>query len=153
MIRGSGLDPQRFAFEITETALMNDFDAARVALSFLKAAGAEVSLDDFGTGYSSLGYVRRLPIDKIKVDRSFMSGLLTDRKSRDIVKTIVDLCRNLQISCIIEGVETHEHVVILQSLGCRHMQGYYFGRPMPARAVPDFSRTRLAEARPAPCVA
>ncbi len=135
MVELSGLAPERFAFEITETALMLDFDSAREALSSLKATGAKISLDDFGTGYSSLGYMRRLPIDKIKVDRSFMADLLTHKASRDIVKTVVDLCQNLNLSCIIEGVETHEHVLILRSLGCHMMQGYYFGKPVPAHAL------------------
>ena len=135
LIEESGVAPERIALEITETALMHDFDAARDALLALKAIGAQISLDDFGTGYSSLGYVRRLPIDKIKVDRSFMADLLVDKASRDIVKTIVDLCRNLNLDCIIEGVETADHVMILRTLGCRSMQGYHFSRPVPASEV------------------
>ena len=147
MIARSGLAPGRFAFEITETALMLDFDAACESLSFLKATGAEISLDDFGTGYSSLGYVRRLPIDRIKVDRSFMADLLTDKASRDIVKTVLDLCRNLNLCCIVEGVETYEHVLILQAFGCRTMQGYYFGKPVPAHAVAGVSAFLSPESR------
>ena len=135
LIEDSGVAPERIALEITETALMLDFDAARDALLALKATGVQISLDDFGTGYSSLGYVRRLPIDKIKVDRSFMADLLVDKASRDIVKTIVDLCRNLNLDCIIEGVETLDHVLILRGLGCRTMQGYHFGRPVPAAEI------------------
>ena len=136
IIETCGVAPERIALEITETALMHDFDAARDALLALKAIGAEISLDDFGTGYSSLGYVQRLPIDKIKVDRSFMADLLVDRTSRDIVKTVVDLCRNLNLSCIVEGVESAEHLLILRALGCRDMQGYHFSHPVPAEAVP-----------------
>ncbi|RYB06353.1 EAL domain-containing protein [Lichenibacterium ramalinae] len=139
LIEAGGVAPERIALEITETALMHDFDAARDALLALKAIGAQISLDDFGTGYSSLGYVRRLPIDKIKVDRSFMADLLVDKASRDIVKSIVDLCRNLNLDCIIEGVETADHLSILRGLGCRSMQGYHFSPPVPASEV-----TRLA---------
>ena len=140
LIQTSGVAPGRIALEITETALMHDFDTAREALLALKAVGVQISLDDFGTGYSSLGYVRRLPIDKIKIDRSFTADVVVDRASRDIVKTIVDLCRNLDLSCIVEGVETADHVLILRSLGCRTMQGYHFGRPVPAVDVSELNR-------------
>ncbi len=143
LIQNSGVTPGRIALEITETALMHDFDAAREALLALKAIGVQISLDDFGTGYSSLGYVRRLPIDKIKIDRSFTADVVIDRASRDIVKTIVDLCRNLNLSCIVEGVETADHVLILRSLGCRTMQGYHFGRPAPEAEVSELNH-RLA---------
>ena len=135
IIEDSGIDPARISLEITETALMRDFDMARSALLALKATGLQISLDDFGTGYSSLGYVHRLPIDKIKVDRSFMAGLTTEKASRDIVKTIVDLCRNLNLVCIVEGVETAEHVLILRGLGCRAMQGFYFSRPLDENVI------------------
>ncbi len=135
IIENSGIDPARISLEITETALMRDFDMARSALLALKATGLQISLDDFGTGYSSLGYVHRLPIDKIKIDRSFMADLTTEKASRDIVKTIVDLCRNLNLACIVEGVETAEHVLILRGLGCRAMQGYYFSRPLDEHAI------------------
>lgn len=135
IIEDSGIDPARISLEITETALMRDFDMARNALLALKATGLQISLDDFGTGYSSLGYVHRLPIDKIKIDRSFIAGLTTEKASRDIVKTIVDLCRNLNLVCIVEGVETAEHVLILRGLGCRVMQGFYFSRPLDQQAI------------------
>ncbi len=137
IIKESGIDPARISLEITETALMRDFDMARSALLALKATGLQISLDDFGTGYSSLGYVHRLPIDKIKIDRSFMADLTTEKASRDIVKTIVDLCRNLNLVCIVEGVETAEHVLILRGLGCRAMQGFYFSRPLDERLIAD----------------
>ena len=137
IIEDSDIAPERIALEITETAFLHDFEGARDALLALKAIGVEISLDDFGTGYSSLGYVRRLPIDKIKVDRSFTADLVSDKASRDIIKTIVDLCRNLNLSCIVEGVESADHVLILRTLGCRTMQGYHFSRPVPAAAVQD----------------
>ena len=136
LILGSGITPSRIALEITETAVMHDFDQARAALLSLKAIGCEIALDDFGTGYSSLSYVHRLPLDKIKVDRSFTAGLTSDKASRDIVKSILDLCRNLKIACIVEGVETLEQGLVLRGLGCTTMQGYHFGRPMaPAAAL------------------
>ena len=138
MILDSGIAPSRIAVEITETAVMHDFDQARAALLSLKAIGCEIALDDFGTGFSSLSYVHRLPLDKIKVDRSFTAGLASDQASRDIVKSILDLCRNLKIACVVEGVETVEQGLILQSLGCSTMQGYHFSRPMTLAAALAF---------------
>ncbi len=137
-IRDSRLCPTRITLEVTETALMQDFDQARDTLLALKALGANVSLDDFGTGYSSLSYVRQLPLDKIKIDRSFVADVVTDQASRDIVTMIVDLARNLRIGCIVEGVEDAEQVVILRALGCAVMQGYYFAKPMDGDAIEAF---------------
>jgi diguanylate cyclase (GGDEF)-like protein len=146
----SGVVAERIAFEITETAVMRDFDQAREALLDLKQTGADIALDDFGTGFSSLSYVHRLPLDKIKVDRSFMAGLTNDRASRDIVKSIVDLCRNLKIACVVEGVETAEQVIVLRSLGCTTIQGYYFSKPMDGSAIAGYLERRLERAAPAP---
>ena len=129
ILDASGISPDRIVFEITESALINDFEQTREMLLCLKALGARISLDDFGTGYSSLSYVHRLPLDKIKVDRGFVGDITTNSTSRDIVKSILDLCRNLQITCVVEGVETFEQVLILRALGCTTMQGFYFGRP------------------------
>ncbi|MDR3461826.1 MAG: EAL domain-containing protein, partial [Beijerinckiaceae bacterium] len=124
MVEKSGFAPRRIYFEITETALIHDFTQATERLSYLRRLGARISLDDFGTGYSSLNYIHRIPLDKVKVDRSFVAGLTTDQASRDIVRSIVELCRNLKLPCIIEGVETIEQVIILRSIGCMIMQGF-----------------------------
>lgn len=131
LIEKSGFPANRLILEITETALMRDFDMAVEALTLLKRLGLEIALDDFGTGHSSLGYVHRLPLDRIKVDRSFVANIETDDVSRSIVKTIIDLCNNLGVKCVVEGMETREQVEILRSFGCSRMQGYYFGRPVP----------------------
>ena len=125
----SNIDLRRITFEITETALMRDFDKALSTLLALHDVGARVALDDFGTGYSSLSYVHRLPLDTIKVDRSFVVDIARKPTCRDIVRSIVDLCRSLGIGCVVEGVETQEQVLVLQAIGCRTMQGYLFGRP------------------------
>jgi predicted signal transduction protein with EAL and GGDEF domain len=130
MVEESGFAPRRIYFEITETALIQDFAQATERLSYLRKLGARISLDDFGTGYSSLNYIHRIPLDKVKVDKSFVAGLTKDQASRDIVRSIVELCRNLKLPCIIEGVETIEQVIILRSIGCVIMQGFYFGRPV-----------------------
>jgi len=133
--RNSGVSAERIDFEITESVLIKDYDGARAALTQLKAMGVCISLDDFGTGYSSLSYIHRLPLDKIKIDRSFIFRIDTEVAGRDIVKSIVSLCGHLGLACIVEGVETHSQVAILRDLGCRYMQGYWFGKPMPQQAV------------------
>ncbi len=138
IIENSGVAPSRIDLEVTETALMRDFDQSSKSLRMLKALGVGISLDDFGTGYSSLSYVHRLPIDKIKIDRSFIQEVETQASCRAIVKTVIDLCRNLKLACVVEGMEADGQVRILRSLGCTMMQGYLFGRPMPAREVMDF---------------
>ena len=138
IIEKSGVAPRRIDLEVTETALMRDFDKGCECLRALKALGVNIALDDFGTGYSSLSYIRHLPLDKIKIDRSFIKDIETQATCRDIVKTVIDLCRNLKLDCVIEGMETREQADILRELGGTLMQGYYFGRDMPAVAVPAF---------------
>ena len=138
IIENSGVAPHRIDLEVTETAFMRDFDQASKSLQTLKALGVGISLDDFGIGYSSLSYVHRLPIDKIKIDRSFIKEVETEATCGAVVKTVIDLCRNLKLTCVVEGMETDEQARILRALGCTTMQGYLFGRPMPAREVIDF---------------
>jgi diguanylate cyclase (GGDEF)-like protein len=147
IIQNSGVAPRRIDLEVTETALMRDFDKGCECLKALKALGANIALDDFGTGYSSLSYVHRLPLDKIKIDRSFIRDIETQPTCRDIVKTVIDLCRNLKLACVIEGMETKEQAQILCGLGGAMMQGYYFSKDMPADAVPGFLAD-AARARP-----
>ncbi|HWV19456.1 MAG TPA: EAL domain-containing protein [Devosia sp.] len=128
--------PSRVDFEITETAIMRDLDQAREALSRLLGLGARIALDDFGTGHSSLTHVQRLPLHRIKIDRSFVAEVTSDPTSRAIVKTMIDLCRNLGMSCVFEGIETEAQLEALAGLGGTVMQGYLFGRPMmPAMAL------------------
>jgi len=127
--------PARIDFEITETAIMRDLDQAKDALSRLLSLGARIALDDFGTGHSSLTHVQRLPLHRIKIDRSFVAEVTTDSTSRAIVKTMVDLCRNLGMSCVFEGIETEAQLDALVALGGTVMQGYLFGRPMSVEAA------------------
>ncbi|EIF34062.1 diguanylate cyclase (GGDEF) domain-containing protein [Burkholderia sp. Ch1-1] len=131
----SGVAPERINFEVTETALIKNVSSACETLGALKKLGAEVSLDDFGTGYSSLSYVHRLPIDKLKVDRSFIADIVDDPAARAVVKSIVDLSKNLGLTCVVEGVETASQVNVLLGLGCTVMQGYFFGRPVAGEDV------------------
>ncbi|HEY8577605.1 MAG TPA: EAL domain-containing protein [Devosia sp.] len=127
--------PCRVDFEITETAVMRDMEQASDALIALLSLGSRIALDDFGTGHSSLTYVQKLPLDRIKVDRSFVKDVTTDATSRAIIKTTIDLCRNLGISCVFEGIETEEQLKVLLGLGGTVMQGYLFGRPMTEDAM------------------
>ncbi|HEV7344763.1 MAG TPA: EAL domain-containing protein [Devosia sp.] len=127
--------PCRVDFEITETAVMHDIQQASDGLLTLLALGSRIALDDFGTGHSSLTHVQKLPLDRIKVDRSFVAEVTSDPTSRAIIKTTVDLCRNLGISCVFEGIETEQQLEALLGLGGSVMQGYLFGRPMSEQTV------------------
>lgn len=127
---GQSGTPCRIDFEITETAVMGDLQQANAALLALLALGSRIALDDFGTGHSSLTHVQKLPLDRIKIDRSFVAVVTSDATSRAIIKTTIDLCRNLGVSCVFEGIETEEQLEALLGLGGSVMQGYLFGRPM-----------------------
>ena len=147
IINESGIDASRIDLEITESVLMADFENAVQKLQALRNLGVKISLDDFGTGYSSLSYVHRLQFDKIKIDRGFIAGIEADPKSVNVIRTVVDLCRNLNLTSVVEGVETAEQVRIVSDLQCDLMQGYYAGRPMPAKEICSFlevERRRLA---------
>ena len=131
-VRGSGLDPARITLEITETAVMRDFDLARSHIATLRAFGVKVALDDFGAGYSSLSCVHRLPLDKIKIDRSFIQNITGELEGRQVVQSILDLCGTLGLECIVEGVENADQCSLIEKLGGRFIQGYHFARPMSA---------------------
>ena len=137
-IVSSGFAPSRLTLEITESAFMRDYEAASESLELLKRLGVKISLDDFGTGYSSLSYVHQLPLDKIKIDRSFVRALASNHPTRDVIRTILSLCDNLHLDCVAEGMETDDEVETLRDLGCRTMQGFYFSRPVPADKIAAF---------------
>jgi diguanylate cyclase (GGDEF)-like protein len=149
IIEKSGVPPHRLDFEITETAVTFDFARAQQSIATLKAMGCGISLDDFGTGYSSLSHVHRLPLDKIKVDRSFVADLNDNPVSHKIIKSLAGLCDDMEIACVAEGVETRAQLEGLRRLGCDFIQGYYFAKPMPADAIDDYlakERQRLGGA-------
>jgi predicted signal transduction protein with EAL and GGDEF domain len=150
IIHASRVDPARIDFEVTETALMQDFDRARASLEYFKNFGVQISLDDFGSGYSSLSYIHQLPIDKIKIDRSFVIDIERGGNGSEIITTIIALCRSLELECVVEGIETPGQVEILRRLGCRFMQGYHFARPMTAEKlrhhIADNNRVKRAAA-------
>lgn len=138
IVRESCVAPHRIDFEITETAIVCDFDQARDALAAFHALGVRTALDDFGTGHSSLSHLRLLPLDKLKIDASFVSDIEHNQASEDIVRTVLQLGRNLRMECVVEGVETEAQRDRVAALGATVMQGYHFARPMPADAVPGY---------------
>ena len=132
LLEQHAFDPGRLNCEVTETTVMWDFAEACRAIDVLKDAGIRLSLDDFGTGYSSLSHVHRLPLDCIKVDRSFVRGISPDTAGYGIVKSLLALSREMGISCVVEGVETEEELSILRTLGTSEVQGYLFSKPISA---------------------
>ncbi len=133
-----GVPFDRLEVELTETSILHDEVLVRQHLYALRAAGVRVSLDDFGTGYSSLTFLRSLPIDSVKIDRSFVMRLLDDDESRAIVLSVLDLCAKLSLDTVAEGVETDEQYQLLRRHGCSEAQGYLIARPMPAAEVMAF---------------
>ncbi|MFI5053323.1 MAG: EAL domain-containing protein, partial [Acidimicrobiia bacterium] len=124
--------------EITESTLMRDAESAVSALGALRALGLHLAVDDFGSGYSSLAYLERLPVEALKIDRSFIEGVGLRNDSTAIVDAIVSLARALRLSTVGEGIETPEHFHRLRSMGCELGQGFLFGPAMPADAYgPD----------------
>lgn len=135
-----GLDGSCLELELTERMLMGDGDAVLESLNALRAAGIALAIDDFGTGFSSLSRLRTMPIEKLKIDQSFVLELPDSLSSVAIVNSILELAHGLSLTAVAEGVETKEQRQCLESLGCRAMQGFYFAHPMPAAAFSDWLR-------------
>jgi EAL domain-containing protein (putative c-di-GMP-specific phosphodiesterase class I) len=141
-LRASDLSPQLLELELTESLLVENVDHAMGVMGKLKAIGTAISIDDFGTGYSSLGYLKRFPIDSLKIDKSFVRDIATSPKDAAIVKAISALARSLGIGLIAEGVEEPWQVDFLRARHCTEMQGYLFSRPLaPELLVEALSRT------------
>jgi len=138
LVSQSGFDPHRIDFELTETTALNDLEQASAAIAALQAMGIGVSLDDFGTGFSSLTLVHQLAVDTIKIDRSFVTDITTNPLSFKIVRSLLTLSRDMNVECIVEGVETEATLDVLRSLGCKLVQGFFFSKPMPASAITDY---------------
>jgi diguanylate cyclase (GGDEF)-like protein len=134
-VRNGPVSPSRIGLEIKETSIVADFDQARQSLAVLKSLGVEIALDDFGMGYASLSHVHRLPLDRIKVDGSFIRDIETGGASQTLIESIIDLCKNLSISCVIDGAENARQVEIVKGLGCTGLQGSFFGGPISQEQV------------------
>lgn len=128
----TGLPAKHLDLEVTETFIMEHADVTFDQLHELRALGVTLSIDDFGTGYSSLAYLKRLPIDRLKLDRAFIKDLPDDEEDAAITRAVVALSGSLGLRLVVEGVETAEQMAFLKNMGCREIQGYYFGRPVPA---------------------
>jgi diguanylate cyclase (GGDEF)-like protein/PAS domain S-box-containing protein len=126
----SHLEPSRLTLEITETALLGDFDSAMTILNALKGLGVELAIDDFGTGYSSLSYLRQLPVNRIKIDRSFITAMTENQESANLVRTIMQLADAFHLSTVAEGVETLDQLDQLRATDCGLVQGYLFAPPL-----------------------
>ncbi len=131
LLRESQFEPSRLVLEMTEGVLIDNPDETVARLMELRALGVRLALDDFGSGYSSLSYLQRLPFDKVKIDRSFVTSLDQSANGGVIIQAVVSLCRALGMSVVIEGVETEEQRVLLRLAGCNEMQGYLFAKPAP----------------------
>ncbi|HZS69729.1 MAG TPA: bifunctional diguanylate cyclase/phosphodiesterase, partial [Burkholderiales bacterium] len=146
VIRATRIEPSWLRIEITETMALDDVDRTSATLRRLKALGVQLALDDFGTGYCSLSYLARLPVDTLKIDRSFVVRMRDAGYPRNIVAMIVSLAHTLGLKVIAEGVEDTEQVHLLKELGCDQIQGYYVSAPVPAQEIeallrPDAGRT------------
>ena len=133
----SGMDPATLCLEVTESVVMDNIETTIGVLRALSALGVKLSLDDFGTGYSSLAYLKRLPLDMVKIDRAFVSGLGHDNEDTAIVAAIMGMAHALDMSVVAEGVETEDQLSGLRRLGCEYAQGYYFSRPQPPDAIAE----------------
>jgi predicted signal transduction protein with EAL and GGDEF domain len=131
----SGIAPSRLVLEITEGVLIDNPDEMARRINDLHALGVRVALDDFGSGYSNLGYLQRFPLDKLKIDKSFVAALGRSSNGGVIIQAIVALARALGLSVLVEGVETEHQRVLLRLAGCDEMQGFLFARPAPAEAI------------------
>ena len=139
-LQDSNLDPRFLEIELTESAVMTNPEDSAAILEQLSRMGVLVSVDDFGTGYSSMSYLRRFPIDKLKIDRSFISELTTRADDASIVQAIISLAHSLRLKVVAEGVETLEQLKFLQSVGCDQYQGYHFSPPLPAAQFAELVR-------------
>jgi EAL domain-containing protein (putative c-di-GMP-specific phosphodiesterase class I) len=141
-----GMDPRLLVLEITETVLVKDVEAMAAKLRALTACGLRVAVDDFGTGYSSLSYLHRLPLDALKIDRSFVSQMVRGDRHAQLVNTILQLARSVNLRVVAEGVSTPDQLELLREFGCEYAQGFLFSHALP----PEQVRTYIEERRAVP---
>jgi diguanylate cyclase (GGDEF)-like protein/PAS domain S-box-containing protein len=141
----SGLDSRYLDIEVTESILMEDTERAIMTLNALKQAGVSLSIDDFGTGYSSLSYLKRFPINKLKIDKTFVDGLPDNKDDTAITQAIIAMAHSLGLSVVAEGVETSAQLEFLRTLKCKEVQGYFFSKPLPAQELEQLLREEQAQ--------
>jgi diguanylate cyclase (GGDEF)-like protein len=142
----AGLEPRRLVVEITESVLAEDTETAGRRLSQLRALGVRVAIDDFGTGYSSLGYLRHLPVDILKIDKSFIDGVTQGPHESALARAVVKLTKTLGLTAVAEGIEHEAQLVRLRRLGCQYGQGFFLGRPEPPTTIDELLRGRRTDA-------
>ncbi len=142
-----GHDVKGLELEITESTIMHDMQQAISSLQAFRTLGIPIAIDDFGTGFSSLGYLSKLPIDTLKIDRMFVTGMISDPHGLSLVSTIINLAHSLQLKVVAEGVETEEESRLLKLLKCDEMQGYLFSKPVPTDVLEEKFLTRIARAQ------
>ena len=144
VLANTGIDPATLCLEVTESVVMENAEFAITTLRELKALGVRISIDDFGTGYSSLAYLRRFPLDELKVDKSFVDGLGRDPEATAIVAAVMGMAHALDLTVVAEGVETEAQAAALRNLGCDEAQGYLYARPQSAHDIDPFLREEIA---------
>jgi EAL domain-containing protein (putative c-di-GMP-specific phosphodiesterase class I) len=149
-LAASGLPPKSLTLERTETALLRRDEGLHADLAELKSIGVRLAIDDFGTGYSSLSYLRDLPIDVVKMDRSFVEGIAESDQRLAVAEGIVQIAKTLSLEVIAEGIETEEQRSLLRSMGCHYGQGYLLAMPMPASQAEDLVRSGFSTVAPVP---
>ncbi|MEK6664672.1 MAG: EAL domain-containing protein, partial [Pseudomonadota bacterium] len=155
VLRETGLDASRLELEITESAAMRDAEMSIRIMGSLKSKGVRIAIDDFGTGYSSLSYLKRIPADKIKIDKSFVDGVNIDVDDTAIVRTILALVNGLEKTALAEGIETEAQFHALRGMGCQHAQGDWISRPIDAEsfsALLDAHGMKIVDVPPLPDV-
>ena len=136
----SGLPASLLELEVTESTVMDDVEVSTGTLAALHRMGVGLSIDDFGTGYSSLAYLKRLPVGKLKIDRSFVRDIADDQDDRAIASTIVSMGRNLRLTVLAEGIETTQQLALLRGMECDMAQGYLFSRALPSDEMAELIR-------------
>jgi EAL domain-containing protein (putative c-di-GMP-specific phosphodiesterase class I) len=143
ILRETNFNPRNLKLEITESTIMGNAAAAVRVLLALRDMGIDMHIDDFGTGYSSLSYLQRLPVNMLKIDRSFISRMCDNDENVEIVRTIIQLGHNLKMEVMAEGIETEEQLIQLMRLNCEYGQGYYFSEPVGAEAAQELVKERF----------
>ena len=135
------INPAFLELEITESVLIDDFDTVLEQMNKIRELGIKISLDDFGTGYSSLSYLKSLPIDTLKIDKSFIDTVIDDNSTRINTESIISMVKKLGYETVAEGVENHSQYEYLQSIECDNIQGFLLGKPMPGEKIEELLRT------------
>jgi len=146
LIAETKIDPKFVELEITESILMKNFDNNVKLLTGIRALDVNIALDDFGTGYSSLSYLKQLPINTLKIDKSFIDNIVTNEREKAIVDGIIQLAQKIDLDVIAEGAESKEQIGLLKKMGCNQIQSYYFSKPLPASEIEEkFLKTNWIE--------